>query len=466
MLEVYDTLTRKKGEFRPIHGNRVSMFVCGPTVYDLSHIGHARTYLAYDIIARYIKFKGFSLFYLMNITDVDDKIIEKAKERDMGPLVLANEHTREFYKDLELLGINSINLFAKASEYIKEIISHIGELIHKGFAYPVDGNVYFDISKFEDYGKLSHQADNEIKKHRIEPDPKKKGSCDFSLWKNRKEGEIAWDSPWGKGRPGWHIEDTAISLTHFGSNYDIHGGAIELIFPHHEAEIAQAESMTGKKPFVKYWIHTGTVNVDGRKMSKSLGNFITIKEITQKYAPDVLRLFFAQSHYRSNIDFRKENLEKAKETLDSLSRIYEKINNLLNAAPEESESEDDGVLEKIKEQEQDFYLAMDNDFNTPLAISSLISLGKELDKRITRNTSRKTLQVALDAFNRLNSIIGLFQGSSHKKSEKKNLDELVQVIIDLREYFRKKKEWDASDEIRDQLKKLGIMVEDFPEDPE
>ena len=465
MLEVYDTLTRQKEEFCPIRGNRVNMFVCGPTVYDLSHIGHARTYIAYDIMARYIRFKGYSLFYLMNITDVDDKIIEKAKERDIDPLALANEYTEEFYKDLELLGIKSINLFAKASEYMEEIISHVNELIHKEYAYSVDGNVYFDISKFKDYGKLSNQTINELKKHRIEPDPEKRNPCDFSLWKSKKEGEIAWNSPWGKGRPSWHIEDTTITLTHFGPRYDIHGGAIELIFPHHEAEIAQAEAMTGKKPLVKYWIHTGIVNVHGRKMSKSLGNFITIKEIAKKYRPDVLRLFFAKSHYRSNIDFREENLDKAKETLENLNRVYEKINDLLNSAPEESNSEDKNILEKIREYEQDFYSAIDNDFNTPLAISSLISLGKDLDKRITSKTSRKTLQIALESFNRLNSIMGLFQDVDYKKFEKKILDELVRIIIELREHFRKRKDWEVSDEIREKLRKLGITIEDSSDEP-
>ncbi len=459
MLKIYNTLTKRLEEFQPVNGNRVNLFVCGPTVYDLSHVGHARTYIAYDIIARYIRFKGYSLFYLMNITDVDDKIIDRAKKRNLDPLELANEYAEKFFIDLKLLDIKSINLFAKASEYIREIISQINELIHKEYAYVVEGNVYFDVSKFENYGKLSHQTKNELKKHRIEPDRKKKNPIDFSLWKSKKEGEPTWESPWGAGRPGWHIEDTAITLTHFGPQYDIHGGAIELIFPHHEAEIAQAEAITGKKPLVKYWIHTGIVTVNGKKMSKSLGNFITIDEINKKYRPEVLRLFFAQSHYRSNIDFREENLEKARETFTNLRRVYERIQDLYNSVSKDLKSENDRILDEIEKYEKKFFQAMDNDFNTPLAISALISLSKDLDKLITENINRETLRIVLESFDRLGSIIGLFEKKT-EPFEEKTIKELIQIIIEFREHFRENKEWTISDEIRDRLKKLGISIED------
>ena len=466
MLKVYNTLTRRKEDFHPSHGNRVSMFVCGPTVYDLSHIGHARTYIAYDIIARYLRFKGYSLFYLMNITDVDDKIIKRAKEENRKPIELAKEFTEKFYEDMNLLGINTINLFAKASEYIPEIISQIEGLVQKKYAYIVNGDVYYDISKFKDYGKLSQRSIDEIHKHRIEPDPKKKNHSDFSLWKSRKKDELAWDSPWSKGRPGWHIEDTAITITYFGPTYDIHGGALELIFPHHEAEIAQAEAYTGKKPLVKYWIHTGILNVRGRKMSKSLGNFITMKDILIKYRPEVLRFFFAQSHYRSNVDFKDENLLKAKEALESLYSIYKKIKKYHSLAPEDSGPKDKDIPKKIEEYEKKFYSAMDNDFNTPIAISHLISFGKFIDKQITNNTGRKTLESALNTIVRTGDILGLFQGFKQEKYRIEKLDDLIQIIIELREHFRKTKDWKMSDEIRDRLQKLGIVVEDTSEKPE
>lgn len=459
MLKVFNTLSRRIEEFHPINGNRVNLFVCGPTVYDLSHIGHARTYIAYDIIARYLRFKGYSLFYLMNITDVDDKIIKRAREINQNPLELANNFAKEFYKDMDCLGIKSINLFAKASEHIKEIICQIDELIKKEYAYVVDGSVYFNVPKFKDYGKLSNQTKNELKRHRIEPDPKKKNKIDFSLWKARREKPV-WKSPWGEGRPGWHIEDTAITITYFGSQYDIHGGALELIFPHHEAEIAQAESMTGKKPLVKYWIHTGIVNVNGRKMSKSLGNFITIRDITKKYNSEILRLFFAQSHYRSSIDFREDNLEKAGETLRNLNRIYKKIHDLLDKVSDDLQSEDEEIIKKIEEYEQKFFSAMDNDFNTPLAISALISLGKELDKRINKTTCKRTLRLALESFDRFGSLLGLFEDKEWNRSEGKIVNELIKIIIELREHLRKRKEWKISDEIRDKLKNMGIPLED------
>ncbi|MCW4033047.1 MAG: cysteine--tRNA ligase [Candidatus Bathyarchaeota archaeon] len=466
MLKVYNTLTRKKEDFHPIHRNRVNMFVCGPTVYDLSHMGHARTYVAYDIIARYLRFKGYSLFYLMNITDVDDKIIKRAKEENKKPIELAKEFTKNFYEDMDLLGINTINLFAKASEYIPEIISQIESLIQKKYAYVVNGDVYYDVTKFEDYGKLSHRSIDEIHKHRIEPDPKKKNPSDFSLWKSRKKDELAWDSPWSKGRPGWHIEDTAITITYFGPIYDIHGGALELIFPHHEAEIAQAEVYTGKKPLVKYWIHTGILNVRGRKMSKSLGNFITIKDILIKYRPEVLRFFFAQSHYRSNVDFKDENLLKAKEALENLHRIYQKIKKFYRLAPEDSSSKDKDILKKIEEYEKKFSSAMDNDFNTPIAISHLISFGKYIDKQVTNNTGKKILESALNTLVRIGDILGLFQDFKQEKYGIEKLDDIIQIIMELREHFRKTKDWKMSDEIRDRLQKLGIVVEDTSDKPE
>ncbi|MBA3044578.1 cysteine--tRNA ligase, partial [archaeon] len=289
-LKIYNTLTRQKEEFVPIHGNRVNMFVCGPTVYDYSHLGHARTYIVFDVIARYLRYHGYSVFYLMNITDIDDKMIKRANENRIPVKELADRFTKAFNEDMKRLNVTSVNLYAKATEYLNEIINQINILIEKGFAYEVDGDVYFAVRKFRDFGKLSKQSLDELKAGaRIEVDEKKRNPEDFVLWKKQKPDEPFWASPWGNGRPGWHVEDTAITTTYFGDKYDLHGGGLDLIFPHHESEIAIAESVTGEKPFVKYWVHSGFLTLDKEKMSKSLGNFFTIREVLEKYEPEVIR---------------------------------------------------------------------------------------------------------------------------------------------------------------------------------
>jgi len=462
-LKVYNTMSSEEEEFKPIHGNRVNMFVCGPTVYDLTHIGHARTYIAYDIMARYLRYKGYSLFYLMNITDVDDKIINRAKERNLNPVELAEQYTAEFYKDMASLRINSVNLFAKASEYIAEIIAQVNTLLEKGYAYVVDGDVYYDMSKFPEYGRLSRQKPDELKKHRIEPDPRKRNPNDFSLWKSQKLGELAWDSPWGKGRPGWHIEDTAITYTHFGPRYDIHGGAVELVFPHHEAEIAQAEAATGQKPLVKYWIHTGILNVKGQKMSKSLGNFITIKDALRRYDPDVLRLFFASSHYRSPIDFSEENLRSSKELLDKLYATYDKVQTLLERGEDATTVREGQSSPIVSEHKERFIKAMDDDFNTPAAIAALVSLTKEVEKYILSGFNEKTLREILETLKQMGSILGIFEGREGKKTSRDISTELINLIVEIRDEARKKDDWKTSDRIRDRLRKIGVVLEDTAE---
>ncbi len=296
MMKIYNTMTRKKEEFKPLKENRIKMFVCGPTVYDKSHIGHGRTYISFDVIARYLKYKGYSVFYLQNITDIDDKIIKRADELGVEPLKLAKEFENRYIEDMETLGVENVNFYARAMEHLDEIINQIQTLVDKNFAYETPTGVYFDEEKFPDFGKLSNRNIEELNVHRVNPDPTKRNPGDFALWKKRDENP-AWDSPWGKGRPGWHIEDTAISETYFGGHFDIHGGGLDLIFPHHEAEIAQMESATGKKPMVKYWLHTGFLNVSGEKMSKSLGNFITINELLKEYDPQVFRFFVLSTHY-------------------------------------------------------------------------------------------------------------------------------------------------------------------------
>jgi cysteinyl-tRNA synthetase len=449
-------------EFKPISRNRVNIFVCGPTVYDYSHIGHARTYVAYDVIVRYLKFKGYSTFYLMNITDVDDKIIERSKERNTPPLTLSEEYTRAFYCDMAMLNISSINLFAKASEHIPEMINQITRLLEGGYAYRVDGDIYFDISKFQDYGRLSHQNPDELKKHRIEPDPRKRNPSDFSLWKSRSRDELGWESPWGWGRPGWHIEDTAITATYFGPQYDIHGGAIELVFPHHEAEIAQAESASGKRPMVKYWIHTGMVNVRGQKMSKSLGNFVTIRDVLKKYSPNVLRIFFISSHYRSPIDYNEANLENAHEGLRRIVSAYVKAARALRDAKTAEDQNDLEFSEVTAESRRRFMEAMDDDFNTPVALSVMLSYSRRLETYANLRPAKRRLQEGLDVLRDFSSIIGIDLSEAWVERPE-IIDELIRLIVDLRDEARKRSDWATADKIRERLASLKISLEDEPE---
>src|SRR5437016_808500 len=371
-LRVYNTLTRKQESFKPIREGRVNLFVCGPTVYDVSHIGHAKTYVAYDIVARYLRWKGFSVFFVMNITDIDDKIINRAHESDEDPLRLADRYARLFYKDMKDIRVDSINLYPKASDHIPEIIGQIEGLIEKGLAYRVDsGDVYFDVSKFPGYGKLSRQRIEDLVVHRVDPNPLKRNPADFVLWKSQKQGEIAWDSPWGKGRPGWHIEDTAMTVTYFGPTYDIHGGGTDLIFPHHEAEIAQAEGLTGKEPLARYWLHTGLLSIKGEEMHKSLGNFITIQDMIRKVGAPGLRVFYAGTHYRSPLDFTDKALVQAV----SLARRFRRAHDQLVSARTNTggaKAETTGVLKRLGEARGEFFRAMDDDFNTPGALAAYI----------------------------------------------------------------------------------------------
>ena len=462
VFRVMNTMSGTEEEFKPIHKNRVNMFVCGPTVYDHAHIGHARTYLAYDVIARYLRYKGFSLFYLMNITDVDDKIIERAKQRKINPLELSKNFNKEFLDDMLSLNMLSTNLFARASEHIPEMIDQIQRLLEKGYAYRVNGDIYFTISEFPDYGRLSGQKPEELKKHRIEPDPRKKDPSDFSLWKSRSKDELGWNSPWGWGRPGWHIEDTAITETYFGPQYDIHGGALELVFPHHEAEIAQAESVTGKKPLVKYWIHTGMVNVKGQKMSKSLGNFVTIKEILQKYNSNVLRIFFASSHYRSPIDYNEKNLENARENFRTISNAYNIAKNALDIKRSKGQNKDSNYLDDIQSHKNKFMEAMDDDFNTPIALSVMISFSKKLEAYVKEDPDVKIISESIQMLDDFCTIFGV-NVRRVAVSEPKALEDFVELIIELRDEARKRNDWKAADRIREKLSSMRISIEDSSE---
>ena len=459
MLRLYNTMTRTVEEFKPLRGNRVYMYVCGPTVYDYSHIGHARTYIAYDVLARYLREKGYSVFYLMNITDVDDKIIRRAREHGVNPIDLAREYERYFMEDMETLGIQSVNLYARASEYIDEIVDLIKVLMDKGFAYETETGVYFDTSRFKDYGKLSHRRPEELLVHRIEPDPTKRNPQDFALWKKRDRDEMGWDSPWGYGRPGWHIEDTAIILTHFGSQIDIHGGAIELTFPHHEAEIAQAEAATGKKPFVRYWCHTGLLTVGGEKMSKSLGNYILVRDIVKEHDPEALRLMFLLSHYRSPIDFKWRSLESSESSLNSL---YNMVERLRAVETDEDLSEEERKLEEYYENfKRKFYGYLDDDLDTPRAMAELFKLASTINKFLdTRERLNALLKLKLlSEIERMGRIFGILK--KRPVIEMGLLERVLEILIDVRGELRMRREFELADRIRDRLREIGIILEDI-----
>lgn len=457
-MKIYNTMTRKKEEFTPINENRIKMFVCGPTVYDKSHIGHGRTYIAFDVIARYLKYKGYNLFYLQNITDIDDKIIKRADELGIEPLELAKKYEKLYFRDMKLLGVTSVNFYARAMEHLNEIITQIQTLINKGFAYETSTGVYFDESRFEDFGKLSNRNIGELNVSRVNPDTTKRNPGDFALWKKRNE-KPAWDSPWGYGRPGWHIEDTAISETYFGGQFDIHGGGLDLIFPHHEAEIAQMESATGKKPMVKYWMHTGFLNVNGEKMSKSLGNFITIEELLKEYDPQVFRFFVLSTHYRSPIDFSDGALQQSRNSSKRIHKLTETINELIGMDIAEENKNDEKYFKLMEDAKNEFLDAMDNDFNTPLALSALFNLIRKINIGINKeNISRSVFIEIKDLFNELGNILGL--NFSAKSDEGHLQDELVSILVDVREELRKEKNYKLSDEIRNRLRDIGINLED------
>ncbi len=453
-LKVYNTLTRHLDDFEPIHPGRVNMFVCGPTVYDVSHIGHGKSYVAYDIIARYLRKKGYSVFYVLNITDIDDKIINRAKETGEDPLELSERYAQAFYKDMKDLHVNSINLYAKASDYLPEIINQIKGLINKGIGYQIAGGVYYDISKFPEYGKLSRQNLEQLTVHRVDPDPEKRNPGDFVLWKIWKLGEIAWDSPWGKGRPGWHIEDTAITLTYFGSTYDLHGGGTELIFPHHEAEIAQTEGLTGQKPLAKYWAHTGLLSIKGQEMHKSLGNFVPIQEAIQKSGVEALRVLYASTHYRSPLDYTEETLVQSASLARRFRRAYDQLQ---PAAGTKSDGKADANLNRqVTEARTEFFAAMDDDFNTPRALAAyirIVGIAEEQGKLLSAGSA----SVLLEAMKELSTILGLLETESVPRE---GVQQLVSLLSSLRNELRGKREYALSDRIREQMQKAGVTVED------
>lgn len=473
-LKVYNTLTRQKEVFEPMHPPRVNLFVCGQTVYDDAHLGHAKTYVAFDVIVRWLKYKGYSVFYVQNITDVNPAIDKKARKLSVSPQDLAEKYTRRFLEDMEQLKVKeNVNLFPKSSNYIQEMIDQIQTLLKKDYAYEVDKNVYYDVSKFEKYTELSNQSLDELKnKHRIEPDPKKKNPLDFALWKHKTEDwRWTFDSPWGEGIPGWHIEDTAMTLTTFGEQYDVHGGANELMFPHHTNEIAQAEATTGKSPFVKFWLHSGVFKVGGKQMSKSLRNFITIREVLKRYSVEAIRLFLISTHYRKPIlisggsldDFRERIEKELSDAEESLRRLYKSLNRFKRLEVKKKKNE---KLEKtINETRKKFTIAMDDDFNTPKAISVLHEFASEVNKYVDNQdqVNERTKKGVIQTFRELGGVLGILEREKKGISEEKVRD-LINLLLNVRNTLRKREDYELADKIRKKLREIGFRVEDTGEE--
>nr|MDO8099783.1 cysteine--tRNA ligase [Candidatus Njordarchaeota archaeon] len=471
VLRVFNSLTGELEEFKPFENKKVRLYVCGLTVYDYAHIGHARTYIAFDVIKRYLKFRGYDVFHVQNITDVDDKIIARAHKQRIEPVKLASELAADVAQDLGALGVERADVYPRVTEHIQDIISLIDKLIRNGYAYQVNGDVYFSVEKFKKYGHLSHQSTSEVLAGaRVEVDEKKRNPADFALWKSAKKGELSFKSPWGMGRPGWHIECSTMSMKYLGERFEIHGGGKDLVFPHHENEIAQSEAATGKAPFVKYWVHTGFLNVSGEKMSKSLGNFVTIKDVLSRWDPDVFRLFVASAHYRSPIDFSEEVLEQSEKNLTKIRSVVGDLENQIEKLEKEQEvgtrdeaKVDAGISSEAKEIKRRFIEAMDNDFNTPQALVAFQDLAKLSNKALILGAGIGTLRSVLAELRSLAGVIGLSKVSSREVEKKEELPEEASKLIREREEARRKKNWKKADEIREQLRRIGIVIEDTAE---
>jgi len=453
MLQIYNTLTRQKETFTPLVPGKVGLYVCGVTVYDLCHIGHARTYISFDNIARYLRFSGYDVNYVRNVTDVEDKIIKRAQERDISCDELVDNNIAEMYKDFDALKMKRPDIEPRVTTHMQEIIEMIVTLVEKEHAYVADsGDVLFDVTSFEAYGKLSGQNLEQLQAgSRVDVDETKRNPLDFVLWKMAKPGEPSWDSPWGQGRPGWHIECSAMNAKELGSHFDIHGGGSDLQFPHHENEVAQS-CCALDTPYVNYWIHTGMVQVDQEKMSKSLGNFFTIREVLQKYDAETTRFFLTSGHYRSQLNYSTDNLEQAHA---SLERMYTALRDVELIENFELNREDAHVVKFIQ--------AMDDDFNTPEAIAVLFELAKELNvAKKSKDANASYLASTLVA---LADVIGLLQVSPTEFLQGPHDDDEVAEIerlITQRNTARAEKNWALADEARDKLNALNIVLEDGP----
>lgn len=457
MIKIYDTLTAKKVEFKPLEENKVGIYVCGPTVYDSAHLGHGRSAVSFDVIRRYFIYSGYEVKYVSNYTDIDDKMINRAKQEGISVKELSDKVIPIYAKDYGALGVMVPDVQPLATDHVPEMIELIKGLEKQGFTYVLDDGVYYEVAKFAEYGKLSKQKLEDLRVgSRVEVKDGKKSPYDFVLWKFKKEGEPSWSSPWGEGRPGWHIECSAMTWKHLGEKFDIHGGGLDLTFPHHECEIAQSEPVFGKGSFSKYWMHNGFINVDNEKMSKSLGNFFTLKEIFEKYDPKVVRFMFLQTHYRNPVNFSNVLLDQAKAGLSRLHDFVRNLNALLDAA-------EDGVVSTnlaaaINVARSRFEAVMDDDFDTSGALGAVYEFVKEVNVMMNNSTLNKIeLSAVLNFLQLVDKVLGVVF------VEESSIDSEVEKLIEKRNVARKNKDFKTSDFIRDQLLEKGIVLEDKPQ---
>jgi len=488
-LMVYNSLTRRKEPFVPLHPGEVRMYVCGITPYDLCHIGHARAALVFEVIRKYMEFQGYRVTMVRNFTDVDDKIIAKAASLGVTWRQVADRFIAEYYQDMKALGLGPATFEPKATDHIPEMIAMVKALEAKGYAYALGGDVYFEVRKFPSYGRLScRNLDEMLAGARIEVDSRKKDPLDFALWKSSKEGEPSWDSPWGTGRPGWHIECSVMSIKYLGETFDIHGGGADLVFPHHENEIAQSESYTGRE-FARYWLHNGFVSIDSGKMSKSLGNYFTIREILKKYDPEALKLFLLSTHYRAPVDFSDHKLVETQRALDRARVALEKAERAVKDMEGQGSSAIP-MVEILKGGEEAFVEAMDDDFHTPKAIASLFDTVRQLNGYLEKGMKHSSLGQTARRIRELAGILGLMQDRSeiHFVGDEDAGDVLpekyqearermrcssnagttpeaedIRIVLLWRAQARRRGEWKASDEIREWMRQAGILVEDARE---
>lgn len=457
-MKIYNTLTRKKEEFVPIDKNEVKMYSCGPTVYDYFHIGNARPFIVFDTMRRYLEYSGYKVKFVQNFTDIDDKMIKRANEEGITVKELGERFINEYFEDAHALGIHEASIHPKATENIEAIIEVVKKLIDNGYAYAVDGNVYFSTKRFREYGKLSHQPLEDLEAGaRIDINEHKNDPMDFALWKAQKPGEPAWDSPWGKGRPGWHIECSAMVNKYLGETIDIHSGGQDLIFPHHENEIAQSECANGK-PFAHYWMHNGYININNQKMSKSLGNFFTVRDIRKKYDSEVIRFFMLSAHYRNPINFADTLMEQAKSAVERVYTCLDNLDFLLKNSEDKDLCEKCGAIsEKLDECRDKFVAAMDDDLNTADAIAAIFDIVYLANTEITADTAKQVIKKTIDMIHELGDVLGLFN-----KTTEKTLDEEVEELIEKRNKARAEKNWAEADAIRDKLKEMNIVLKDTP----
>lgn len=468
-LRLFNTMTRQKEEFKPREKSKVAMYTCGPTVYNFFHVGNGRMLVVFDMVRRYLLYKGYDVTFVQNFTDIDDKIIQRGKEEGMDPLALAQKYIREYFQDAKALNLMPATIHPKATEHIPEMIEIIMGLLDFGLAYEVEGDVYFSVGNLPSYGKLSGRTLEDMQAGaRVEVDERKKNPMDFALWKKAKLGEPSWESPWGLGRPGWHIECSAMSLKYLGSGFDIHGGGGDLVFPHHENEIAQSEGYLKGEPFARYWMHNAFLTINQQKMSKSLGNFFTVREILEHFPGEVIRFYLLGTHYRSPLDFDDENLRMAQKGLERLQTSIRLANEALGRKGQEPLAAE--LDEKLKvlatEAKKDFNLAMEDDFNSALAYASLFELGKAINAHLQAYPyASPGLTRACDTLLELAEVLGFDLANPAQKEGEGNdkLNQVMEVLLEVRAKARQKKDWEMSDLIRDKLKDLGIVLEDTPQ---